>query len=225
MDGYVKVYRRLMHSAPWQDTNPATFKLFMYCLLNASHNEHEIMRGGERIALIPGQFIYSRTEWAQKLDVPASTIRNLFDKLKNWDIVSDIRTDKGLPSVYQVNNWSKYQDEDNYEDTKQTSKRTKVGQRLDTTKKDKKEKKDITIPPNPPRGPEVCFKLSESELAVFSQRMPKVDVFVAYRFVCENAPASVHSSGAYFAKRLETMRAEGILPMKRAEFVGFKITS
>ena len=68
------------------------------------------------------------------------------------------------------------------------------------------------------------FVLTHAERATVGEKWPSVDVEAAYRFVAESAP-TVWNSPAYFVKRLETMKADGSLPAKRANYNGFKLNT
>lgn len=145
MSGYVKLHRKMLESVIWQDENSDTFKVFCFCLMSATHKESTILRGGNKIVLKPGQFMYSRKSWAKKLNVKESTLRNIMQRLVFWDTLEDTFKDKGLATVFQVTNWDKYQRQDILEDTFKDSQRTTRGQLEDTFKNVKKEKNDKNI--------------------------------------------------------------------------------
>lgn len=153
-DGYIAVWRKVMHSLPWQEKNPWYFKVFMYCLLQASHNEHKVKRNKQEYTLLPGYFVYSRTEWSKKLGLPSSTLRNIHEYLILWDTIEVIVKDKGIPTICKVKNWDQYQNKDSIKDSIKTRKRTTQGQHEDTTNNDNNDNKGKPIPPKPPRGGE-----------------------------------------------------------------------
>src|SRR5690625_1467619 len=55
-----------MDNPVFQD--PYLFKLWMYCLLNASHKEHKQLVGKEVVTLQEGQFIWGRNEASNELN-------------------------------------------------------------------------------------------------------------------------------------------------------------
>jgi len=54
MKGYIKVHRKIQKSSIWVD--PFKFKLWMLCLMKASHSDTETLIGNQLIKLEKGQF-------------------------------------------------------------------------------------------------------------------------------------------------------------------------
>lgn len=218
MRGYVKVHRQLLESTVWKDENPAALKVWLYCLLSANHTTTKARRGKEEITLMPGEFIYSRSTWSEDLQVRTSTLRNILERLIFWDMLEATMQDKGIPTIYKVTNWEKWQIEDNPKDTLKDNKRTTRGQLEDTLKNDNNAR--MKIPPTPQRGEMVGeLGLNESELAMLGEDFPKVDIRKAYKFIQETRPANVHAAPAYVRKRIQTMVEDGSYPRKERSYV------
>src|SRR5690606_38164552 len=58
MQGWVSVHRKIMNNPVWQD--PHLLKLWMLCLLEASHKEHDQLVGKQIVKLKPGEFVTGR---------------------------------------------------------------------------------------------------------------------------------------------------------------------
>ena len=113
MRGWVSIHRKIMNNPVWQD--PKLLKLWMLCLLEASHKEHEQLVGRQIIKLLPGQFITGRfalakayNEGAKKRDiVPDSTLWRWMKWLEDNDFLNIKSTTKF--SVITIKNWNLYQ--------------------------------------------------------------------------------------------------------------------
>jgi hypothetical protein len=98
-DGYVKLYRKIIDSAIF--TDPELLKLWLYCLLKASHKEiYESVDGiKEPVHLMPGQFVtgryslhreyYQRKKKKQKSPLTVWNWMQILKNLGNIDIKSN----------------------------------------------------------------------------------------------------------------------------------------
>jgi len=113
MQGWISIHRKIMENPVWQD--PKLLKLWMLCLLEASHKEHEQLVGRQVVKLLPGQFVTGRfalarvyNEGAKKSDVvPESTLWRWLKWFEEINLVNIKSTTKF--SVVTINNWDKYQ--------------------------------------------------------------------------------------------------------------------
>ena len=55
-NGYIKLHRQLIESPAFQ--NEQLLKVWICCLLKASHTEHDEIVGHQIIHLEPGQFVF-----------------------------------------------------------------------------------------------------------------------------------------------------------------------
>ena len=104
--GYIKLYRSILD-------NPVVFKdsdhfaVWCYLLLMATHNGCDVMFGGERIHLDPGQLTTGRKTIAQKTRVNESKVQRILKSFENEQQIEQ-RTDRQCRLI-SILNWNKYQ--------------------------------------------------------------------------------------------------------------------
>lgn len=144
MEGYIKTYRKLMDSAVWQD--PHYLKLWMYCLMKASHKEREILIGSQIVKLNQGEFVTGRKSLTDDLNKgmkPSLKLSELtwwryLNNLEKFEMLNIKKTNKY--SIISIVNWCLYQETEQ----QLNNNRTTVEQQLNTNKNvknDKNEKK------------------------------------------------------------------------------------
>lgn len=91
--GYIKLYRRLLDSACFQ--NEGLLKIWIWCLLKANHETAWVPfktgKGSSVVKIEPGQFIFGRKSAAKELKMDESTVykrMKYLEKLKNITIQS-----------------------------------------------------------------------------------------------------------------------------------------
>lgn len=115
MEGYIKLYRKLMDSPVWSD--PHYLKIWMYCLMKASHKKREALVGNQVISLEPGQFITGRNSLANDLNKDMKPKQKqseiswwrYLNNLAKWEMLNIKKTNKY--SVISILNWCEYQQE------------------------------------------------------------------------------------------------------------------
>lgn len=130
MEGWVKLYRKLLSSNIFQ--NEKLLKVWIWCLLKASHKECTQLVGRQTINLKEGQFVFGRKKASEELKMKESTVRDyilLLKNLRNIDIQSDNKF-----SVVTVLNWELYQIDDKKSDSKSDNKSTTNQQQINTNK-------------------------------------------------------------------------------------------
>ena len=136
MKGWIKLHRQLLDSAVFD--NPDLLKLWVWCLLRATHKEHRQMVGLQEIGLQEGQFIFGRSMAAEKLNMSESKVYRLMKKLEGMNNISMKPNNKF--TVVTVEKWVMYQG-DNLESEQQTNnKRTTNEQQMNTNKNVKNDK-------------------------------------------------------------------------------------
>lgn len=140
MEGYVKLFRKLLKSTMFD--NPNLLKVWIWCLLKATHRDHAQVIGLQKVELRPGQFIYGRNRAAEELKLKPSTTHRYMLWLKEVGNV-DIKSNNKF-SVVTVVNWELYQIEENKMDSNMDSKWTTNGQQMDTNKNGKNDKNIYT---------------------------------------------------------------------------------
>lgn len=119
MEGWISLYRKLLNSEIFQ--NEKLLKVWIWCLLKATHKEHVQLVGRRKIELQKGQFIYGRKKASEELRMKESTVRDYMSLLKNLQNI-DIKSDNKF-SIVTIVNWELYQNEDKKSDNKPTTKR------------------------------------------------------------------------------------------------------
>lgn len=128
MQGWVSLHRKLLSSDIFQ--NEKLLKVFIYCLLKATHTEHSQKVGKQTVQLNPGQFVFGRRKAALELDMKESTVRDYINVLKDDGAITIKSTNKF--SVITLVNWEFYQDKEKTTDKKADSKTPTKGQQNDT---------------------------------------------------------------------------------------------
>lgn len=148
MAGWLKIHRQLMHSPVFE--NEKLFKVFMYCLMKASHKEHKQIVGQKVIVLKSGQFVFGRKRASEELSMSESTVWRYIKMLNDVESITVESNNKF--SVVSIVNWGFYQQEDSNVDNKRTTdeqqmnnKRTTDEQQMDTNKNVKNLKNEKNV--------------------------------------------------------------------------------
>lgn len=107
--GYVKLYRDILNSIIFQ--NEKLLKIFIWCLLKASHKEREQIIGRKVIILKEGQFIFGRNKAATELDISPSTLWDYMKLMEKYNIISIKSNNKY--SIITLEKWGIYQVSEN----------------------------------------------------------------------------------------------------------------
>ena len=142
-EGWIKLHRKLLD-------NPVTMKdtdylaVWIYLLLNASHNEHPALFKGEKITLKPGQLITGRKSIALALHIDESKVERILKSLKSEQQIEQQTSSKNR--LISITNWEFYQQSEQQNEQQVNNKRTTSEQQVNTNKNiknDKNERKDI----------------------------------------------------------------------------------
>ena len=142
-EGWIKLHRKLLD-------NPVTMKdtdhlaVWIYLLLNASHNEHPALFKGEKIMLKPGQLITGRKSIALALHIDESKVERILKSLKSEQQIEQQTSSKNR--LISITNWEFYQQSEQQNEQQVNNKRTTSEQQVNTNKNiknDKNERKDI----------------------------------------------------------------------------------
>ncbi len=140
--GYIKLYRKVTSSFVW--TNPSMLKLWLLCLMKASHEGRRFLFNGNEVSLSSGQFVTGRDALAKEYNQGASsdqvivsrTLWRWIKKFEKEEMLSISSTPKY--SVISINKWEDYQSSDQH----LSSDRPAPVQHLSTNKNDKNEKNE-----------------------------------------------------------------------------------
>lgn len=138
--GYIKLYRKVTNSFVW--TNSDMFKLWILCLMKASHEDRKFLFNGQEVRLTSGQFVTGAHAIAKEYNEGVSsdkaiawrTLWRWLKKFENEELLT-IQSNARY-SVITIKNWSDYQSGDK----PLTSQRQSSDKPLTTYKNDKNEK-------------------------------------------------------------------------------------
>ena len=141
MNGWIKLHRELIGKPIFE--NEKLLKVWVWCLMKATHTEREQPVGRQIQKLIPGQFITGRHKAGEELSMPPSSAWAYMNMLKDNGSL-DIKSNNKY-SVVTIENWSFYQDPGDLSDNNPDNKWTTNGQQMDTNKNVKNVKNDKNL--------------------------------------------------------------------------------
>lgn len=142
--GYIKLYRQIADTPVWADSDK--LKLWLMCLMKATHDEKTQIVGNQIIELNAGQFITGRTALSDEFNHDVKKDRrvdgltlfrwlSLFEKMEMLNIK---KTNKY--SLITVLNWDKYQGQRTTDEQQMNNKRTSNEHQMNTNKNVKNDK-------------------------------------------------------------------------------------
>lgn len=155
--GYIKLYRKVTSSFVW--TNSDMFKLWILCLMKASHEDRKFLFNGQEVRLTSGQFVTGAHAIAKEYNegVPSDkaiawrTLWRWLKKFENEELLT-IQSNARY-SVITIINWSDYQSSDK----PVTSDGQSSDKPVTTNKNDKNDKNDKNNNPrNSLKNTRVC---------------------------------------------------------------------
>lgn len=137
-NGWVKIYPKMLKN-PVVTKDSEYLAVWIYLLLNAVWKETDVMFGGERITLKPGQLTTGRRKIASELKVSESKVQRI---LKVFEIEQQIeqRTDHQCRLISIVH-WDEYQNCEQRNEQRVNNDRTTSEQRVNTKEEYKTNKK------------------------------------------------------------------------------------
>lgn len=82
---WMKLYRKLLHSPIFE--NEKALKVWIWCLLKATHIEREQLVGQQLVHLEKGQFITGRKAAAKELKMKERTVYDYFKLLQELSMI------------------------------------------------------------------------------------------------------------------------------------------
>ena len=126
MKGWIKLHRKTLNSSIFD--NPHLLKMWMWCLLKASHKGYKQLVGLEEVELKEGQFITGRNKGSLELNVNPSTFYKHLKVLEDLGML-ELESNNKM-TVVSVVNWRLYQgSEDEKEQPNNNKVTTKNGQK------------------------------------------------------------------------------------------------
>lgn len=117
-EGYIAIHRKILDNPIFD--NPHLLKMWMWCLLKATHTEHEQLVGLQKILLKKGQFITGRFAGAQELKVNPNTWYKHMNALQSMGMIAINSNNKF--TVVTVVKWELYQTDQPKNNNKITTK-------------------------------------------------------------------------------------------------------
>ena len=103
--GYIKLWRKSLNSEVWR--RPEFWRFWSYCLLRAAYEEHTITVGKKTITLHPGELVFSRPKFAEKLNLTERKIRTC---VRNLEVDKIELIKRNNVSIIRILNWNKFQE-------------------------------------------------------------------------------------------------------------------
>lgn len=123
---WIKFYRKLLKSPIFD--NEKALKVWIWCLLKATHIEREQLVGRQKVQLKKGEFIFGRKKASQELKMKEKTLYDYMKLLENLQMLA-IKSNNKF-SVVSIEKWGDYQ----IEKIKSDNKRTTDEQQMNTNK-------------------------------------------------------------------------------------------
>jgi hypothetical protein len=131
LDGWVKLHRALLDGTVFR--NPSVLKVWIWCLLKATHEEFTDVIGKQKVTLQPGQFIFGRFKAGDELGMnPRTVYDHMLWLAKNESI--NIKPNNKFTLVTIVN-WEFYQS-DNEDSNIKSNNNPTTNQHIQEQKKD-----------------------------------------------------------------------------------------
>lgn len=162
-DTWIKLYRKLLKSPIFD--NEKALKIWIWCLLKATHKDRNQLVGLQIVKLKNGQFVFGRKKASEELKMKESTIYKYISLLKKLQMI-DIKSNNKF-SVVSIEKWESYQTNE----VKGNNKGTTKEQQRNTNKnvKNVKNKKEI------------CKEKSiEEEIKKFTQNKELIKTFLEF---------------------------------------------
>ena len=143
MAGWIKLHRKTLDN-PVVCKDSDHLAVWVYLLLNATHESYPAMFQGKKITLEPGQLITGRKSISQKLGIDENKVQRILKSLEIEQQIEQQASNKNR--IISIVRWSEYQNCEQQNETQMNNKRTTNEQQVNTNKNvknDKNEKKNI----------------------------------------------------------------------------------
>lgn len=117
-EGYIKLFRKLLKSPIWE--NEKALKIWLWCLLKATHIKRDQLVGQQVVHLEKGQFIFGRKTATDDLNMKESTVYKYIKLLEKLQMIR-IKSNNKF-SVISIEKWEDYQIEELKDNNKITTK-------------------------------------------------------------------------------------------------------
>lgn len=131
MEGWIKIHRKILDN-PIICKDSDHLSIWLYLLLNATHQEIPAVFKGEKIILKSGQLITGRKSMSEKLGISESKIYRVINEYKNEQQIEQQTSNKN--SLITILNWNKYQHAEQQNEQQMNNQRTTSEQPVNTNK-------------------------------------------------------------------------------------------
>ena len=150
MAGWISLHRKIMDNPIY--SNAFMLKLWIHCLMKASHKEHSQLVGNQMVKLEPGQFVTGRNALAEEFNkgakkdevISAITLWRWLKNFEEWEMLNIKTTTKY--SVVTVINWSEHQQHEQQVNNKRTTNEQQVNTNNNVNNVNKKDIININSP-------------------------------------------------------------------------------
>lgn len=115
---YIKLFRKLLKSPIFE--NEKALKIWIWCLLKATHTDRQQLVGQQIVDLKKGDFVFGRNKASEELKMNESTIYKYIKLLEKLQMIS-IKSNNKF-SVVSIGKWEEYQIDDLKNNNKVTTK-------------------------------------------------------------------------------------------------------
>lgn len=142
MNGWIKLYRKIMEN-PIVTKDADYLAIWVYLLLNATHDSYPVLFKGERIMLEPGQLLTGRKTIASRLSVSESKVTRVLNAFEIEHQIKQQTSNKNR--LISIVNWDFYQGSEQQNEQQLDNNRTTTEQQVNnnwTTTEHKQECKE-----------------------------------------------------------------------------------
>lgn len=139
MEGWIKLYRKVLDN-PLFKNHGDRLAVWVWLLLNATHNGCDVMFAGERIRLKPGQLTTGRRIIASELGLNENFVQRTLKRFEIEQLIEQ-RTDRQCRLITIVN-WDEHQQSEQRFEQRVNNAVTTSEQRCNTKQECKNEKND-----------------------------------------------------------------------------------
>lgn len=170
--GWIKLHRRLLQN-PICMKDADHFAVWVYILLNATHQPYDSLFGGKRITLESGQLLTGRISIGEKLKINQHKVDRILKTLESEQQIEQQKSNRNR--LVTVLNWGKYQQSEQLNEQQLSNKRATAEQQL-STNKNTKNTKNIKNTKN--RESEISISLKKDNSYSFSKFKEERDIIL-----------------------------------------------
>ena len=142
MEGWIKLHRKILDN-PIITKNSETLAVWIYLLLNATHQEYDTLFKGKRITLQKGQLITGIISISKKLKINKDKVQRILKSFENDKQITQQTSNRNR--LITILNWNKYQDIDKQNDKQVINKCETDDKQVITNKNVKNIKNDKNV--------------------------------------------------------------------------------